>query len=68
MNEKSRTWNILLYPNEDDTHYNALKLIENNYLDYAYIIHDKDKNNKNELKKQHVHLTIQFYYFYLYHE
>lgn len=61
MNEKSRTWNILLYPKEDNTHYNALKYIENNYIDYAYIIHDKDKNKKNELKKEHVHLTIQFH-------
>lgn len=60
MNEKSRTWNILLYPKEDDTHYQALKYIENNYLDYAYIEHNKDTNKKQELKKSHVHLTIRF--------
>ena len=60
INEKSRTWNILLYPKEDDTHYQALELIKNKYIDYAYITHDKDTNNKNELKKEHVHLTIQF--------
>lgn len=61
MNEKSRTWNLILYPKEDDSHYNALEYIKNNYIDYAYIIHDKDTNNKNELKKEHIHITIQFH-------
>lgn len=60
INEKSRTWNLILYPNEDDTHYQALKHIENTYLDYAYIEHNQDRTKTNELKKPHVHLTIRF--------
>lgn len=61
MNEKSRTWNLILYPNEDDSHYKALEYIKENYIDYAYIVHNQDKNKFNELKKEHVHLTIQFH-------
>lgn len=28
--------------------------------DYAYIIHDKDKDEKGELKKAHIHLALRF--------
>ena len=28
--------------------------------DYAYIVHDKDKNNDGELKAPHIHLIMRF--------
>lgn len=64
MNERSLSFNLILYPKEDNSHYNALVKIKNNfnnnYSEYAYIIHDKDSNNLGELKKEHVHCTIRF--------
>lgn len=62
-NYRSRKHCLLLYPNEDKSHKNALEYIKHNY-DYAYIVHDKDlkqlDNDEFELKKQHVHVVISF--------
>lgn len=58
-NERSLTWCMVLYPDEDVTHKKALEYIENNY-NYAYIVHDKDLTESGELKKKHTHLVIKF--------
>lgn len=60
MNERSLSYNLILYPNEDNSHYNALEKIKNSDYDYAYIVHNQDRNKKNELKKEHTHVTIRF--------
>jgi len=54
---RSRKFCLLLYPLEDETHAKALEYIKLNY-DYAYIVHDKDKNEEGELKKSHTHVII----------
>lgn len=61
MKEKyrSRKFCILLYPNEDKTHKKALEYIKNNY-DYAFIMHDKDKNEEGDVKKSHTHVVVSF--------
>lgn len=59
LNERSRVFNLLLYPNEDESHKKALLYIENNFS-YAYICHDRDKDNQGELKKSHTHIVVQF--------
>lgn len=56
---KSRNFNLLLYPQEDETHRKAFDYIKKNY-DYAMICHDKDLNEFNELKKEHYHFVIRF--------
>ena len=61
QNLKSRNWNLILYPKEDDSHYKALQYIINNYSEYAYIEHDRDINSNGELKKSHTHITIRFH-------
>lgn len=59
-NNKSRCFNLLLYPLEDVTHKNALEKISHSYK-YAYIIHDKDVDeDTGEIKKSHVHCVLQF--------
>lgn len=63
---KSRSFALLLYPKEDETHRQALQYIINNYS-YAYITHDKDiyqeyteEHAKGEIKKEHTHVVIYF--------
>lgn len=61
INNRSRNWDLILYPLEDETHKKALEYIQNNYSQYAYINHDKDINEETgELKKQHTHVVISF--------
>ena len=52
---RSRKHCILLYP--DDVNYNTYMDNLKSY-DFAYIIHDKDKNDNGELKKQHTHVVL----------
>lgn len=59
-NERSISWALVLYPNEDPKHKNALDFILNNYQKYAYIKHDKDLLDNGELKKEHYHVIISF--------
>lgn len=60
VNERSRVFNLLLYPNEDKSHQKALQYIEQHFNSYAYICHDRDKDNQGELKKSHTHIVLQF--------
>lgn len=59
-NNRSRTFVLNLYPNEDETHRNALDHIIQNY-EYAYIVHDKDYDKETgELLKPHTHCVLRF--------
>lgn len=59
-NTRSRNWDLILYPLEDETHKKALEYIEEHY-NYAYINHNKDINEETgELKKDHTHVVITF--------
>ncbi len=58
-NERSRCWNLVLYPEEDKTHTEALEFIRKHYS-YAYIVHDKDYNEDGEILKSHVHVVVRF--------
>lgn len=51
---------LMLYPQEDKTHKNALEYIIQNYEKYVYICHDKDTDENGELKKAHTHCIIEF--------
>lgn len=57
---KSRKFCLLLYPNEDITHKEALKYMIDNCFDIAYIEHNKDVDDDDNLKKSHVHLVLEF--------
>lgn len=59
-NERSTSWALILYPNEDEQHKSALDYIINNYSKYAFIKHDKDLLDTGELKKEHYHVIISF--------
>lgn len=59
-NERSTSWALILYPNEDLDHKKALDYIINNYSKYAYINHDSDLLDTGELKKEHTHVIISF--------
>lgn len=54
---RSRKFCILLYPNEDISHKNALDYLKLNY-DIAYINHNNDYNEVGEIKKEHTHVVI----------
>lgn len=56
---RSRTFALLLYPQEDITHREALSKIEKSY-DYAHITHDKDFDDDGVIKKSHVHVVLRF--------
>lgn len=58
-NERSCNWCLLLYPDEDISHYKALEYIKKNY-NYAFIDHDMDSTSDGELKKTHTHVVIKF--------
>lgn len=55
---RSRVHSLLLYP-DNDTHMAALNIIEKSY-DYAYILHDMDKEENGEKKKPHIHVLLRF--------
>lgn len=55
---RSRKHCLLLYP-DDSSHVDALKHIER-YYNYAYILHDKDKDKEGKLKKAHWHVVVRF--------
>lgn len=59
-NNRSRTWDLVLYPSEDPTHQRALDYIQFHYSSYAFINHDKDIDENGEIKKNHTHVVIQF--------
>lgn len=59
-NIRSCNWCLVLYPQEDKTHELALKLIENNHYQYAYIIHDNDLDSSGNIKKSHTHVVLHF--------
>ena len=56
---RSCNFNLILYPSEDETHRNALEIIEKNY-DYAMICHNLDTDDNGELLKEHYHIVIRF--------
>lgn len=67
---RSKTFNLMLYPEEDKSHLKALEYIRANY-DYAAICHDKDTfeeditindvlHKKGEIKKAHYHVVVKF--------
>lgn len=57
---RSRKHCLLLYPNEDKSHKNALEYIKKNY-DCALIEHNKDYYKETgEIKKSHTHVVISF--------
>ena len=55
---RSKTFCLLLYPLEDETHKKAIEYIENNY-DYALIVHDKDIDEEGKIKKAHTHIVLK---------
>lgn len=65
-NPKSRTWCMVLYP-EDETHINCISLLTQSGYDFAYILHDKDtwdenespNHEKGEIKKEHWHVVLK---------
>ena len=48
----------VLYP-EDEKQLDTLNYIEQEFKDYAYILHDKDFNEVGELKKEHIHIMVK---------
>ena len=58
-NDRSLVWCLVLYPNEDSTHKQALEYIEKNYS-YAFIEHNSDIDENGQLKKSHTHVVIRF--------
>lgn len=53
--KKYYTYAMVLYKDTKSYNYNeVIKYIENNYTDYAYVIHDRDDN------KIHTHVIIHF--------
>lgn len=67
---RSKTFNLMLYPEEDKSHLKALEYIRANY-DYAAICHNNDTfeedttindvvHKKGELKKTHYHVVLKF--------
>ena len=59
MKHKQRsTYKGLILYSEDNTHKNAMEIIRKNY-NYAYILHDKDKDTNGELKKPHYHYIVK---------
>lgn len=65
-NPKSRTWCMVLYP-EDPTHVNCMSILAQSGYDYAAILHDKDTWEENESpnheageqKKEHWHVVLK---------
>lgn len=66
MDEKFRHFVLLLYP-DDESHFNAIKRIQESDYDYALILHDKDiaesqtdTYNVGDIKKAHFHIVLSF--------
>lgn len=57
IKNRNRHWTLVLYPQEDETHKNALEYIEKTY-EYAKIIHDKDVDEQGEIIKEHTHVVM----------
>ena len=65
-NIKTRTWCMVLYP-EDSTHSNCISILSQSGYDFAYILHDKDLWEENEStehivgepKKEHWHVVLK---------
>lgn len=58
-NERSLIWCLLLYPEEDLSHKEALKYISTTY-ECAYIVHNKDVDKNGEIIKSHTHVVVKF--------
>ncbi len=58
-NIKSRNYCAVLYPQEDNTHANALEYISSHFQS-CYITHDRDTDEDGEIKKAHVHAVMTF--------
>ena len=58
---RNRNFCLVLYPNEDESHRNAIDKIKKSY-DYALINHDSDLKDyeTGELKKEHTHVVLHF--------
>lgn len=57
---RNRNFCLILYPEEDITHYNAIEKIKQSY-DYALINHDSDVyDDTGEIKKSHTHIVLHF--------
>lgn len=58
--ERSRCWNLLLYP-DDPTHADALDKIQTSG-EYQFVgcCHNLDSDENGELKKEHFHLILSF--------
>lgn len=59
VKERYRNICMILYPDFDETHLQALQFIQANYQ-YASIVHDKDIDESGEPKKKHVHVMARF--------
>lgn len=57
-NKRSVYKGLILYPNEDITHKQALDIIQKNYR-FKAIVHDKDIDENGEIKKSHVHVVLK---------
>lgn len=57
--ERSRLWNVLLYP-EDETHADALDKIRSGGYEYVMALHNLDSDENGELKKEHYHVILRF--------
>lgn len=58
--ERSRLWNVLLYP-DDPTHADALDKIRSGDYEYVMVLHNCDTNPETgELKKEHYHVILRF--------
>lgn len=53
-NKRVRNIELILYTKEELER--CVDILEKNYIDYAYILHDKDRNDDDSLKKIHYHL------------
>lgn len=70
VKERNRIWNLVIYPDEDPTHAEALRRIREQFA-YLGIVHNKDTWTKEDeaknpdhkegtLKKTHMHILLKF--------
>lgn len=55
-NKRVRNIELILYTREELDR--CIDIVEKEYLDYAYILHDKDRNDDDSLKKIHYHFRV----------
>lgn len=60
ISKKYYNWLMQLYPDEDETHKNAIDYMNRCGWQYASIRHDKDVNDDGTPKKPHTHFVISF--------